>query len=85
LRVVVLQHESIEGPGVWAEALLEHGATVETVLVPDRGVPASAEDAELVVSMGGSMSVNDPLPWSCCSSAASAAAVRCSASASAPS
>ena len=27
MRVVVLQHESIEGPGVWMEALLEHAAS----------------------------------------------------------
>lgn len=63
MRVVVLQHESIEGPGVWAETLLEHGASVECVLVPARGVPESAEGADLVISMGGSMSVNDRLPW----------------------
>jgi GMP synthase (glutamine-hydrolysing) len=63
MRVVVLQHESIEGPGVWTETLLEHGASVECVLVPKSGVPAHAEDAELLISMGGSMSVNDDLPW----------------------
>ncbi|HSD09919.1 MAG TPA: type 1 glutamine amidotransferase [Candidatus Binatia bacterium] len=63
MRVVVLQHESIEGPGVWTETLLEHGARVECVLVPKRGIPESAEGADLVISMGGSMSVNDPLPW----------------------
>ena len=63
MRVVVLQHESIEGPGVWTETLLEHGASVECVLVPMNGVPAHAEDAELLISMGGSMSVNDDLPW----------------------
>ena len=63
MRVVVLQHEAIEGPGVWAETLLEHGARVECTLVPRSGVPAHAADAELVISMGGSMSVNDDLPW----------------------
>src|SRR5262249_31128553 len=63
MRVVVLQHESIEGPGVWAETILEHGASVECVLVPKRGVPEDAERADLVISMGGSMSVNDRLPW----------------------
>jgi GMP synthase-like glutamine amidotransferase len=63
MRVVVLQHESIEGPGVWTETLLEHGASVECVLVPTSGVPARAEDADLLISMGGSMSVNDDLPW----------------------
>jgi GMP synthase-like glutamine amidotransferase len=63
MRVVVLQHESIEGPGVWMEALLDRGASVECVLVPRTGVPAHAGAADLVISMGGSMSVNDPLPW----------------------
>jgi len=63
MRVVVLQHEPMEGPGVWAEALLEAGARVECVLVPRSGLPVGAERADLVVSMGGSMSVNDDLPW----------------------
>jgi GMP synthase (glutamine-hydrolysing) len=63
MRVIVLQHESIEGPGVWVETLLEHGASVECVLVPARGVPHGAARSDLVISMGGSMSVNDPLPW----------------------
>ena len=62
-RIVVLQHESIEGPGVWAETLVDHGALVESSLVPVSGVPASAADADLVISMGGPMSVNDPLAW----------------------
>jgi GMP synthase-like glutamine amidotransferase len=63
MHVVVLQHEAVEGPGVWGEALLERGATLECVLVPRAGVPAAADGADLVISMGGSMSVNDPLPW----------------------
>jgi GMP synthase (glutamine-hydrolysing) len=62
-RVVVLQHEPVEGPGCWTETLLEHGAGLECVLVPKAGIPDSARRADLVVSMGGSMSVNDPLPW----------------------
>jgi GMP synthase (glutamine-hydrolysing) len=63
MRVVVLQHESIEGPGVWMDALLDRGASVECVPVSKTGVPAHAASADLVISMGGSMSVNDPLPW----------------------
>ncbi len=31
--------------------------------MPKVGVPAGAQDADLLISMGGSMSVNDPLPW----------------------
>jgi len=79
MRVVVLQHESIEGPGVWAETLLEHGASVECVLVPARGVPAGAERADLVISMGGSMSVNDRLPWIATETALVAERIRCGA------
>lgn len=63
MRVVVLQHESIEGPGAWLETLLDRGASVECVLVPSAGVPSHAGQADLVISMGGSMSVNDPRPW----------------------
>jgi GMP synthase (glutamine-hydrolysing) len=63
MRVVVLQHEPMEGPGVWAEALLEAGARVECALVPRSGLPAGADRADLLISMGGSMSVNDELPW----------------------
>jgi GMP synthase (glutamine-hydrolysing) len=63
MRVVVLQHEAIEGPGVWIETLLEHGASVACTLVPHGGVPPHAADADLVISMGGSMSVNDPSSW----------------------
>ncbi len=63
MQVVVLQHESIEGAGVWMETLLEGGATVECALVPEVGVPSRARSADLVISMGGSMSVNDDLPW----------------------
>ena len=63
MRVVVLQHEAIEGPGVWTDTLLADGASLECVLVSKRGIPSAAADADLVISMGGSMSVNDPLPW----------------------
>jgi GMP synthase (glutamine-hydrolysing) len=63
MRVVVLQHEPIEGPGVWMDALLAEGADVRATLVPKTGVPEAAEEADLLISMGGSMSVNDRLPW----------------------
>jgi GMP synthase (glutamine-hydrolysing) len=63
MRAVVLQHEPVEGPGIWAEALLEMGATVECVWVAKNGVPKEAADADLLISMGGSMSVNDDLGW----------------------
>lgn len=63
MRVVVLQHEPMEGAGVWLDALIAEGATVVAASVPRSGIPAEALDAGLVLSMGGSMSVNDPLPW----------------------
>jgi GMP synthase-like glutamine amidotransferase len=76
MRVVVLQHEAIEGPGAWMEALLERGASVECVLVPSAGVPPHAVGADLLISMGGSMSVNDPLPWIAAEVALLAARIR---------
>ena len=63
MRVVVLQHEPMESPGVWMDALIAEGAVVEATLVPKSGVPPEATDADRVLSMGGSMSVNDRSPW----------------------
>ncbi len=63
MNVVVLQHEPMESAGIWADALLDEGARLEVALVPKAGIPNGAADADLLISMGGSMSVNDPLPW----------------------
>lgn len=61
MRVVCLQHVPFEGPGAFAKALAKRGVKVEYSLVPKDGLPQDAGD--LLIVMGGPMSVNDPDPW----------------------
>lgn len=61
MRAVCLQHVPFEGPGALAAALAKHGVTIESSLVPLQGLPQDAGD--LLIVMGGPMSVNDPQPW----------------------
>jgi len=61
LRTVCLQHVAFEGPGAFAAALSAHGVSLERYLVPQVGLPRDAGD--LLIVMGGPMSVNDPDPW----------------------
>ena len=61
MRAVCLQHVHFEGPGFLATALAKRGVTVEHYLVPKTGLPHDAGD--LLIVMGGPMSVNDPDPW----------------------
>lgn len=58
---VCLQHVPFEGPGVFHAFLRERGYRVKTYVVPDDGIPNDPGDVLLV--MGGPMSVNDPHPW----------------------
>ena len=60
-HILCLQHVPFEGPGYFEKAYEEYGCTVERRLVPAEGLPASAPDVLLV--MGGPMSVNDADPW----------------------
>jgi GMP synthase (glutamine-hydrolysing) len=60
-RAVCLQHVPFEGPGAFAAALTKRGVNVEHSLVPRDGLPKDAGD--LLIVMGGPMSVNDPDPW----------------------
>ncbi|MBH0201621.1 MAG: type 1 glutamine amidotransferase [Nitrospira sp.] len=60
-RVVCLQHVPFEGPGAFAEALTKRGVSLEYFLVPMDGLPKDAGD--LLIVMGGPMSVNDPDQW----------------------
>ena len=65
IRIHVLQHEPFEGIGGMAPRLAALGAVIRTTrLYEDPALPAS-HDADLVIAMGGSMSVNDEaaLPW----------------------
>ena len=61
MRVVCLQHVPFEGPGAFAKALAKRGVGLEYSLVPKEGLPKDAGD--LLIVMGGPMSVNDADQW----------------------
>jgi GMP synthase-like glutamine amidotransferase len=60
-RAVCLQHAAFEGPGFFETALTECGYRIEKHIVPQDGLPPDSGDLLLV--MGGPMSVNDPDAW----------------------
>lgn len=61
MRAVCLQHVSFEGPGAFAAHLAKRGVPIEHSLVPKDGLPKDPGD--LLIIMGGPMSVNDPDSW----------------------
>ena len=61
MRAVCLQHVPFEGPGAFSAALTKRGVDLERRLVPQDGLPKDAGD--LLIVMGGPMSVNDPDSW----------------------
>ncbi|MGA6827811.1 type 1 glutamine amidotransferase [Nitrospira sp. NS4] len=61
MRAVCLQHVSFEGPGAFAASLANRGVSLERHLVPQDGLPKDAGD--LLIVMGGPMSVNDTDGW----------------------
>jgi GMP synthase (glutamine-hydrolysing) len=61
MRAVCLKHVPFEGPGAFATALSARGVSLERYLVPQDGLPKDAGD--LLIVMGGPMSVNDSDPW----------------------
>ena len=61
MRALVLQHIACEPPGVYEDVLVDTGAEIHRVEL-DEGEPLpSWRDFDLVVAMGGPMSVNDEL------------------------
>jgi len=58
---VCLKHVPFEGPGAFATALTARGGSLECYLVPEDGLPKNTGD--LLLIMGGPMSVNDPDGW----------------------
>lgn len=60
-RAICLQHVRFEGPGALTTALARRGLRLEHALVPHEGLPK--DPGELLIIMGGPMSVNDPDPW----------------------
>jgi GMP synthase-like glutamine amidotransferase len=61
MRAVCLQHVPFEGPGTFATALKNRGVSLDSYLVPEVGLPKDAGD--LLIVMGGPMSVNDSNQW----------------------
>ena len=61
MRAVCLTHVPFEGPGAFGTALTTRGVKLERHLVPQDGLPKDAGD--VLVVMGGPMSVNDPDSW----------------------
>ncbi len=60
-RAICLQHVPFEGPGAFADILVDHNYIVSNHLVPVAGLPSDPGDFLLI--MGGPMSVNDADPW----------------------
>ena len=62
--VAIFRHTRTEGPGYFATFLDEHSIPWQLIAV-DNGedVPTSTEPFSGICLMGGSVSVNDPLPW----------------------
>ena len=60
-RAICLQHVAFEGPGAFADLLGSRGFVIAKHLVPKVGLPPDPGDLLLV--MGGPMSVNDPDRW----------------------
>lgn len=62
--VRIFRHIDCEGPGYFAEAMTNYSIPYQIVNI-DRGesVPTQVDDVSALVFMGGSMSVNDELPW----------------------
>ena len=60
----IFRHLPTEGAGYLATFLARHGIPFETIAI-DAGdrVPHNLDHAGGLVFMGGTMSVNDPLPW----------------------
>jgi GMP synthase (glutamine-hydrolysing) len=55
------QHVPFEGPGIFQPCLKKRGFEITKILIPTDGVPQKFPDLLLV--MGGPMSVNDAEPW----------------------
>jgi GMP synthase-like glutamine amidotransferase len=62
--IAIVQHETDVGPGQFSEYLAARGLPCELIHVhAGQPIPRSAERYSGICSLGGSMSVNDPLPW----------------------
>ena len=64
-RALVLQHIRCEPPGMFTGMLTGRGITIETIELDEGGELPSWREADLVLAMGGPMSVHDEAehPW----------------------
>ena len=64
-RALVLQHIRCEPPGLFSGMLNDRGASIETIELDEGGALPDWREADLVVAMGGPMSVHDEAehPW----------------------
>jgi len=63
MRALVLQHIACEPPGVYEDVLHERGAALHRVEVDAGEQLPDWREFDLIVAMGGPMSVNDDLAW----------------------
>jgi GMP synthase-like glutamine amidotransferase len=63
MRALVLQHIACEPPGVYEDVLRERGAAIHRVEVDAGEELPDWREFDLIVAMGGPMSVNDDLAW----------------------
>jgi GMP synthase-like glutamine amidotransferase len=65
MRALVLQHIACEPPGVFEDVLIERGAQIHRVELDEGERLPDWRDVDLIVAMGGPMSVNDEdeHPW----------------------
>ena len=65
MKALVLQHIACEPPGVYEDVLIERGASIHRVELDEGDRLPDWRDFDLIVAMGGPMSVNDEQehPW----------------------
>ena len=62
--VAIFRHTRTEGPGYFATFLDAHSIPWQLIAIDsDEPLPASTEPFSGICLMGGTISVNDPLPW----------------------
>jgi len=65
VRALVLQHIACETPGLYEDVLRERGVEIRRIELDEGDTLPDWRDADLIIAMGGPMSVNDDatLPW----------------------
>jgi len=63
MRALVLQHIACEPPGVYEDVLLERAVAIERVELDEGEALPDWRGFDMIIAMGGPMSVNDDLGW----------------------